>query len=371
MSPRRPGAMRAERGAGAARLSVKGSNLACRRVSSWRTRVPSLRRGTVSTSVIADRLRLDLARVTREITDALSHQVGEVLRRTGIVVAMSGGVDSSVCVALATEAVGPRRVLGLALPERESDPQSLVLARDWAERLGIDFVVEDVTGVLEACGSYARRDAAIRRLVPAYGAGWRSKLVLHGGGPGSDRLPVCRLALQAPGGEVSTVRLPVREFREIVAATNCKQRTRKLVEYCHADRLNYAVLGTPNRLEDDLGLFVKGGDGLADVKPIAHLYKSQVYQLAEYLGVPAAVRARTPTTDTYSLPQTQEEFFFSLPLHELDVVLQACHEGRSAAVVAAGLGDATEHVEHVYRDIDRKRRATAALHLPALLVEPR
>jgi NAD+ synthase len=321
-------------------------------------------------AVIAERLRLDLAQVTRDITDAVRQQVGEVLRRGGIVVAMSGGVDSSVCAALAAHAVAPRHVLGLGLPERESDPHSLALARDWAQQLGIEFLVEDITPILEASGCYARRDAAARRLVPGYGPGWRCKLVLENGGLDSDRLSVCYLAVQPPGGEIQRVRLPARELREIVAATNFKQRVRKMLEYHHADRLNYAVVGTPNRLEYDQGFFVKGGDGLADVKPIAHLYKGQVYQLAEYLGVPEPIRTRTPTTDTYSLPQTQQEFFFTLPLAELDVVLQARNEGRAAAEVASELGYHPAEIERAYREIDHKRQVTRHLHLPPLLVAP-
>jgi NAD+ synthase len=174
--------------------------------------------------------------------------------------------------------------------------------------------------------------------------------------------------VQPPGQEVRKVRLPARELREIVAATNFKQRVRTMLAYHHADRLNYAVLGTPNRLEYDQGFFVKGGDGLADVKPIAHLYKSQVYQLAESLGIPVTIRARTPTTDTYSLPQTQEEFFFSLPLGTLDVVLQARNEGRSAAAVAAELGYQAEQIERAYREIEHKRAVTRPLHLTSLLV---
>ena len=300
----------------------------------------------------------------------MRQQVGEVLRRSGLVVAMSGGVDSSVCAALAAAAVGRRRVLGLALPERESDAQSLSLARDWATQLGIAFLVEDISPILDACGCYARRDAAIRRLLPEYGEGWRCKLVLEGGGLDSERLNVCYIAVQPPGGAVRKVRLPAREFREIVAATNFKQRVRKMLEYHHADRLHYAVVGTPNRLEYDQGFFVKGGDGFADVKPIAHLYKTQVYQLAEHLGVPAAVRTRPPTTDTYSLPQTQEEFFFSLPLGELDLVLQAHNAGRSVAAVAGELGFEPEQLERAYRDIERKRNATRYLHVPPLLVAP-
>jgi NAD+ synthase len=265
--------------------------------------------------------------------------------------------------------VGPRRVLGLALPERESDGASLALARELAEQLGIDFLVEDITAALEGCGCYAGRDEAIRRVTP-YGEGWRSKLVLENGGTGSDQLTVASLVVRPPEGEVRKVRLPARELREIIAATNYKQRVRTMSAYHHADRLNYAVVGTPNRLEYELAFFVKGGDGLADLKPIAHLYKTQVYQLAEYLGVPEGIRSRVPTTDTYSLPQTQEEFFFSLPLAELDAVLEARNDGREPADVAAELGLEAEQVERVYKDIERKRRVARYLHAPPLLVEP-
>src|SRR5438093_921142 len=180
--------------------------------------VSPCRRGVVSTTIV-DRLELDAAAETRRIAQSLRVQVGETLRRGGIVVAMSGGVDSSLCAALAVEAVGPGHVLGLGLPERESDPQSLALARDWAARLAIEFLVEDITATLEACGCYERRDAAVRRLVPDYGPGWRSKLVLDGGGLDSDRLNVCSIAVQPPGQKLRKVRLPARELREIVPGT--------------------------------------------------------------------------------------------------------------------------------------------------------
>jgi len=315
-----------------------------------------------------DTLRLDPAKTVAAITEALRRQVG-ALRRSGIVVAMSGGVDSAVGAALAADAVGPARVLGIALPERESEAESVTLAREWATSLGIDFKAEDITATLEACGCYARRDEAIGRLLP-YGSGWRCKLVQDAGDEAGGRLSLCYLVVQAPGGVVTRRLLPAREFREIVAATNFKQRVRAMVSYYHADRLGYAVLGTPNRLEYDQGFFVKGGDGLADVKPLAHLYKSQVYQLAEHLRVHPRIRSRPPTTDTYSMQQTQEEFFFTMPLQVLDRVLQGKNEGRPAPLVANTIGVPTERVQRAYRDIDRKREATRYLHTAPLLVEP-
>src|SRR5258708_6685456 len=209
---------------------------------------------------------------------------------------MSGGIDSSVCAALAVQAVGPTRVVGLALPERESDRESLALAKELALQLGIELLIEDISPALAASGCYARRDTAIRRIVPEYDDGWRCKLLAENGGLDSDRLNVAYLAIQPPGEAVRKVRLPAREFREIVAATNFKQRVRKMLEYYHADRLHYAVVGTPNRLEYELGFFVKGSDGLADPKPIAPLYKSQGYQLPEHRGAPAAVRHAGPAS---------------------------------------------------------------------------
>jgi NAD+ synthase len=316
------------------------------------------------------RLRIDAETAVARIVDALRSQVAGSLRRRGVVVAMSGGVDSSVCAALAARALGPDRVLGLALPERESDPESVGLARGWAEALGIEFIVEDITAVLEAIGCYRRRDDAIRKLLPEYGERWRCKIVLPEDRKDRNRLNLSSLVVQSPDGERQTLRLPAEAYRAIVAATSFKQRLRKTTEYYHADRMHYAVLGTPNRLEYDQGFFVKGGDGLADVKPIAHLYKSQVYELAAYLGVPANVTSRAPTTDTYSLTQSQDEFYFSLPTRSMDVALSGLDAGVSAAETAEVLQLRREQVEQIYRDIAQKRATTRYLHQPPLLVEP-
>src|SRR6266699_4333163 len=317
-------------------------------------------------------LQINPAAETEKIAAALRHQLGESLSRRGLVVGMSGGIDSSVCAALAVRAVGAAHVFGLLMPEQDSDRASQGIAARWADALGMQYIVEDITPMLSAVGCYRRRNAAIRRVVPEFQDDWRFKVVLPGGRLDSDRLNVSTLAVEVPQHgrpEVRHVRLPPAEYREIVAATNFKQRVRTMLEYYHADRLHYAVVGTPNRLEYDQGFFVKGGDGLADVKPIAHLYKTQVYRLAEYLGVPAAIRSRVPTTDTYSLPQTQEEFYFSLPARTLDLVLLARDAGGDAADVAAQLGYRPEQIERAFCDIDSKRAAAVYLHHEPLLVE--
>jgi NAD+ synthase len=231
-------------------------------------------------------------------------------------------------------------------------------------------VTEDIGPMLVAAGCYERRNEAIRRVVPEFRDDWGCKLVLPSERLDTNRVSVTNLVVQPPGGEMRQVRLPGPEYRQIVAASNFKQRVRMMIEYYHADRLHYAVLGTPNRLEYDQGFFVKGGDGLGDVKPIAHLYKSQVYQLAEYLAIPEAIMSRPPTTDTFSMPQSQEEFYYSLPIPVLDVVLHGKNEGRSAAVIALETGLTEAQVDSAMRDIDRKRMTTRYLHLGPQLVEP-
>ena len=310
-------------------------------------------------------LRIDPEAVADALAGTIRDQVLGRLRRRGAVLGLSGGIDSSVTAALCARALGPERVLAVLMPEADSDPDSLELGRIVAERYGIPVVVEDIAPILEAAGCYARRDAFIRAVVPEYGPGWRCKVAIRNALEGGYGLTF--LVVESPEGERRTLRLPPEVYRGLIAATNMKQRTRKQLEYYHADRLGYAVAGTPNRLEWDQGFFVKNGDGAADFKPIAHLYKTQVYQLAEHLGVPEPVRRRPPTTDTWSLPQTQEEFYFSVSWDRMDLCLYGLEAGLPPEAVAPAAGLAPEQVARVYADIRAKRRATRYLHAPPLL----
>lgn len=321
-----------------------------------------------STRLSPQCLDIDPEAVTAEIAGRLRAAI-QGMKKRGLVVAMSGGVDSSVVAALCVRALTPARVFGLLLPEADSSPESERLGALLARRLGIDFCVENIAPALAALGCYERRDRAVRSMVPEYGDGWKFKIVLPNLVEG-EQYSFFSLVCQSPAGEIKRTRLSAQAYLEIVAATNFKQRTRKMLEYYHADRLNYAVAGTPNRLEYDQGFFVKNGDGSADVKPIAHLYKTQVYRLAEYLGVPEEIRRRPPTTDTYSLEQSQDEFYFALPYDRMDLCLYGRNHGIAAGEVAPACGLTAQQVERVYQIIDSKRLSTRYLHQPPVLVAP-
>lgn len=306
----------------------------------------------------------EIARIGTRLRDLLSRG----FHKRGLVVALSGGIDSSVCGALAVQALGPKRVFGLLLPERDSSPNSTARGRMLAEHLGIDYELQDIAPALDAIGCYRWRDAAISEVFPEYGVGWKSKIVISGGLQG--KYNHFNLVVRNEAGEQREARLELKQYLQIVAATNYKQRLRKAIEYFHADRLNYAVVGTPNRLEYDQGFFVKNGDGAADVKPIAHLYKTQVYALARHMNLPDEICNATPTTDTYSLGQGQDEFYFGLPYAQMDIALRAYEHHLAPGELARMLGITNDAAGAIYQDIEAKRRTADYLHAAGVLLNP-
>ena len=312
-------------------------------------------------------LDIDPAAETARIVEALRRNVRS-LRRYGAVVGISGGLDSSVVLALCVRAFGLQKVAAVMMPEKDSEPESEQMARRLAARFGLTPTLEVITPVLDGFACYRRRDEAIRRVFPDYDAskGYKAKIVLPQNVLDEDTLNVFSLVVITPGGEELSKQLPVREFLQIVAASNLKQRTRMSMLYYHAEVNNYAVIGTANKNEHDQGFFVKYGDGGVDIKAIGHLFKTQVYQLAEYLGVPEEIRRRTPTTDTYGAPCNQQEFFFRLPFETMDLLWFAQEHNVPLAEVAQVMGLTEVQVRRAFDDFTRKLRGTEYLRLAPL-----
>ena len=313
-----------------------------------------------------DHLKIDCAEEADRIGEAMRLFLRET-RRKGVVLGLSGGIDSSVTAALAVRALGAERVFGIFMPETDSEAESLTLGRLLAGGLGIRSTVEDISPALTGLKCYERRNDAVTGVIPSFTPEWKFKIVLPGAG--HQGFNFYSVVARSPDGVEVKVRLPLDAYLAIVAATNFKQRVRKTVEYYWADRLNYIVAGTPNRLEFDQGFFVKQGDGASDMKPIAHLYKTQVYEMGAYLGIPMEIQRRLPTTDTYSLPQGQDEFYFSLPYGKLDLCLYGKNHGISMEEIATATGLSLTQVEYTCKDIDAKRSTTRYQHLVPRLLE--
>lgn len=316
--------------------------------------------------VTRDALKLDIEAEVNRLTELIARQVRRDLKRQGGIVGVSGGVDSAVVLCLAVRALGADRVLGIKMPDRHSSPESAALAQELGDKLGVKMITEDVTPALTGLGCYGRQTAAVRRVFPQFDPDRdKFKIVLPPNMLDEDRLNYFLLTVQFTDGSERTERLGTSELLEIVAATNFKQRARTAILYFHGEAKNWAVIGTCNRNEWAVGFIVKHGDIAVDVKPIQHLYKSQVYALAEYLGVPKGITSRPPSSDTYSLSQTQEEFFFSLPFQLLDLLLYCWEHQVPTHEAAPMVGLSVEQTERAYRDLTSKARHTEHMrHMP-------
>lgn len=313
----------------------------------------------------------DAALETDHLISWTRDTIQTTLKREGAVVGVSGGVDSATVLHLLVHALGPERVVAVLMPDRDSSPESAVLAQQMAESLGVQTILSDITPALIGMHCYERRDAAVQRAIPEYDPTVdKVKIVLPQDLLNGASLNVFSAVVVKPDGREIRRRLRPREFNEIVAASNLKQRTRMMTLYLEAESRNYAVVGTAQKNEHELGFFVKYGDGGADLQPLHRLFKTQVYQVAEQLGVPAAIRERPPTTDTYSAECTQEEFFYRLPFATLDAIWEASERGQSHEDIARELDLTVKQVENALFDIHRKQQTTEYLRMAPLAPSP-
>ncbi len=301
------------------------------------------------------------------IIDSLRDSIINRLNRFGGVIGISGGIDSSVSMALAVKALGTENILAIMLPEKDSSTDSAIFAQKLADKFGVKTTTENITGALEGFGCYKRRDEAVKAVIPDYDPKrHKMKIGIRSSGLFTNLPPLFSVTIIDNEGNEESKRVPASELRQIEAASNFKQRCRMSMLYYHAERLHYAVIGTPNKHEVEQGFFVKNGDGGADVMPIAHLYKTQVYQLAHYLGIPQEIIDRIPTSDTYSAEQSQEEFFFQLPFQQMDLLWYAFKNEYNPKEVGDVMGKTEDEIKKVFAGFERKIKTTGYLKMPPI-----
>ncbi len=311
-----------------------------------------------------DVLKIDPQKELERLTEFVVQQVKTVYRRKGVIVGLSGGIDSACMVSIAVHAMGKERVVGLVLPEKESNPVSREYATKHAQALGIEYREIDITPTVDSVAPYSARDEFIKKLIPEYQPGHKYNIALPTDLLERDSFNFYNLRVQLPDGEIKKKRLNLEGFRAITSFANIKIRSRMLHLYSEAERRSLLVAGTTNRTEFILGDFCKYGDGGTDIEPLSYLYKNQIYQLSEYLEVTSEIIERKPSPDTFSLPVTDQEFFFRIPFDRLDHLLYAWENDIAIEEVASVLDLPQDAVKRAYKDFTSKNKATA--HLRAL-----
>lgn len=316
-----------------------------------------------------DVLKLDASKEIDRICCFISRQV-DLRKKDGVVVGLSGGIDSALVSSLCVKALGKERVFGLILPERESNPISKEYAKEHAEALGLEYEIVDITRTLKAFDSYKKRDAIINSLFPDYNPSkHKIKVTLPKDLLFRDYFNFFTLRVLEDDKEIFSSRLRKGDINGIVAATDTKQRTRMIYLYYHAERLNRIVCGTTNLPEMMQGFFVKYGDGGVDIEPIAHLYKTQVYQLAREFSVPQSIIDRPPSPDTFNSQVSDEEFYFRIPYSLVDLLLFAWRNDFPKEDVCNVMDLTNDQLDRVYRDFNTKYRGTQHLReLPPTLL---
>ena len=313
-------------------------------------------------------LKIDPARELERLSKFFVEQMNIVFRRKGVIVGLSGGIDSTCVATIAVRAVGKEKVVGLVLPETESNPVSSEYAIKHAQTLGIEHRRINITPTVDSVVQYKWRDEYIQDLIPEYKAGYKYNITLPTDLLERDSYSFYLLQVQMPDGETKKKRLNIEQFRTITSFANIKIRARMLHLYAEAERRNLLVIGTTNRTEFLLGDFCKYGDGGTDIEPITYLYKNQIYQLTDYLNVIPEIVNRQPSPDTFSLPVSDQEFFFRIPFDKLDYLLYAWEHKVTVIDAAKVLNISKDAVERAYKDFTAKNRTTTHLrNLPSTL----
>ena len=295
----------------------------------------------------------DIQNLKKSLENFLYHQTFEKFRKHGIVLGISGGIDSAVVAALACNAIGKENVLGIILPEKESNPDSQELAEKLCKNLEIEYLVDDITPILDSSSVYKIREEIVQKFFPNFNNLCKYRLIFTENFD-NDGLSIPYLEIQDSQNQTHKIKISLNDYLTMTAATNIKHRTRMNRLYYYAEKNNFLVCGTTNKAEFQQGYFVKYGDGGVDIEPLANIFKTQVYQLAESLKIPHEIIQRKASPDTWSFDVSDEEFFFSLPYEIIDFMIYAKEKSIPIDEICSSLNLKEDQIKRILKSQERK-----------------
>ena len=288
-----------------------------------------------------------------EITNFIKNEVFEIYQKKGVAVGLSGGIDSAITAALCTKSIGSEKILGLILPEKESDVNSKNLALQIAEKYNIETKSIDITNILESFGVYENKERIVKEKFPNYNEKCKYRVVVPPKLENNIGMPF--LEILDNENTLHKLKISSFDFLNLTAATSIKHRVRMTMLYNYAEKNNFAVVGTTNKTEYLQGYFVKYGDGGSDIEPLVHLYKTQIYEIANFLKLPEKIINQDASPDVWSFKTSDEEFFYAVPYNIVDLILYARERNLSINDISKFSNLSSEKIEKLIQFQNQKQ----------------